>query len=224
MLADALGRGQGALSEYEAKRLLSGYGVPVTREGLARDAAEAVAIARRIGGPVALKACGAGLLHKTEAGLVRLNLTAEAQVAAAYAELAARAGGNHEGILVQEMVAGPREVVAGLVRDAQFGPCVMLGLGGVFIEALDDAVMRMAPVDEADVAQMVGDLRCKAIFGPWRRQAPADLKALAAVMAGLSRIGLKHRTVSEIDINPLVVTAAGSIVAVDALVVLEKGS
>lgn len=224
VLTDALARGQGALSEYDAKRLLSGYGVPVTREALVRDAGQAVAFARRIGGPVALKAGGAELLHKTEAGLVKLNLTGDAQVAAAFEELSSRAGGGFEGILVQEMVAGQREVVAGLVRDAQFGPCVMLGLGGVFTEAIDDAAMRMAPVDEADVAQMIGDLRGKAIFGAWRGQAPADLKALAAVLAGLSRIGLEHGPVAEIDINPLIITAAGSIVAVDALVVLQKGS
>jgi succinyl-CoA synthetase beta subunit len=224
VLTDALARGQGALSEYDAKRLLSGYGVPVTREALARDARQAVAIARQIGGPVALKACGAELLHKTEAGLVKLNLSADAQVTAAFEELSSRAGGSIEGILVQEMVAGQREVVAGLVRDAQFGPCVMLGLGGVFTEALDDAAMRMAPVDQADVAQMIGDLRCKAIFGPWRGQAPVDIKALAAVLAGLSRIGLEHGPVAEIDLNPLIITAAGSIVAVDALVVLQKGS
>jgi succinyl-CoA synthetase beta subunit len=156
--------------------------------------------------------------------LVKLNLTADAQVAAAFEELSSRAGGGIEGILVQEMVSGQREVVAGLVRDAQFGPCVMLGLGGVFTEALDDAAMRMAPVDEAEVARMIGDLRGKAIFGDWRGQVRADLKALTAVLAGLSRIGLEHGPVAEIDINPLIITAAGSIVAVDALVVLQKGS
>jgi succinyl-CoA synthetase beta subunit len=224
VLTDALEKGQGTLSEFDAKRLLSGYGVPVTREALAKDAVQAVAIARQIGGPVAMKACGAEWIHKTEAGLVRLNLSADAQVAAAFEELSSRAGGRLEGILVQEMVAGERELVAGLVRDAQFGPCVMLGLGGVLTEALDDAVMRMAPVDEADVARMIGELRCQAIFGPWRGQAPADVKALAAVLAGLSRIGLEHGPVAEIDVNPLIITAAGSLVAVDAFVVLQKGS
>jgi len=224
IVSEALSRGQNALSEFEAKRLLATYGVPVTREQLAHDAGQAVAIARQMGGPVALKACGAGVLHKTEAGLVRLNLATDAQVAKAHEELVAATGSRLDGILVQEMVAGFREVVAGMVRDAQFGPCVMLGYGGVFTEALDDAVMRMAPVNETDVAQMIEELRCKAIFGPWRGQAPAEITALTAVLTGLSRIGLEEGHVAEIDVNPLIITASGSIVAVDALVVLQKGN
>lgn len=224
IVSEALSRGQNALSEFDAKRLLAAYGVPVTREDLATSADQAVAIARQMGTAVALKACGANLLHKTEAGLVRLNLATADQVAAAYDELVAAAGAGLEGILVQQMVAGQREVVAGMVRDGQFGPCVMLGVGGVFTEAIDDAVMRMAPVTAKDVDQMIADLRAKAILGPWRGQAPADVAALTNVLIGLGRIGLEHEQVAEIDVNPLIIAADGSIVAVDALVVLRKGN
>lgn len=223
ILAEAIDRGQSALSEFQSKRLLACYGVPVTREALAKDAGQAMEIARRIGGPVALKACSALLMHKSERGLVMLNLKSDDEVGRAYEKLASAAGFELEGVLVQEMVDGQRELMAGLMRDSQFGPCVMLGLGGVLTEAMDDAVMRMAPVNENDVAGMMAGLRCKDILGAFRGQSPADALTLVAVLTGLGRIGLEHESVAEIDINPLVISPKGRIVAVDALVVLKKG-
>lgn len=146
IIEQGLARGQGALSEYWSKKVLAAAGVPVTREELAGDADQAVALAGEIGFPVALKACSWRLMHKSEAGAVALNLTGADAVRAAY-ERVAGAADELEGVLVQEMVAGSRELVAGLIRDPQFGACVMVGLGGVLTEVLQDTAFRVAPRD-----------------------------------------------------------------------------
>jgi acyl-CoA synthetase (NDP forming) len=127
----ALDKGDRALSEYQSKRFLADYGIPITEEVLVYSAAEAVSAAKRIGFPVALKACSPELMHKTEAGGVRLNIKTEEEAARAYEEITASISVQPEGVLVQEMVPGLRELVLGLIRDPQFGPCVMRGLGGV---------------------------------------------------------------------------------------------
>ncbi len=216
----ALARGQRALNEFESKRFLSTWGVPTTREELVANPDAAAAAAGRIGFPVALKACAADLLHKSEAGAVVLHLNDLGAVHRAAERLLAAAPVSLDGLLVQQMVTGTREMVAGLSRDAQFGPCVMLGLGGVMAEILNDTVFRAAPIDRIEAGDMIAELKSRPLLDAFRGQRPADRDAIGRILVALGRIGLEHEAVAEIDINPLTVTPEGAVVAVDALVVL----
>ena len=225
LIATARAKGQAALNEHESKLALAAHGVPVSAEGLAQSADQAEELARELGFPVALKACAATLMHKSEGGWVRLGLADETAVRAAYDDIAgraARAGLALDGVLVQEMVGGNRELVLGLSRDPQFGPCVMLGLGGVLAEALADTVFRMAPLERLEVLDMLEQLRCRPMLAAFRGQSPADLEALCAAVIGLGRLGLEHDAVVEVDVNPLIITAQGRVKAVDGLVVLAR--
>ncbi|MBU2551827.1 MAG: acetate--CoA ligase family protein [Proteobacteria bacterium] len=222
MLTDALKRGQKALSEYDSKRLLAAYGIPVTREGLASDEDQAAALAAEIGWPVVLKGCGAELMHKSEGGWVELNLRDEQDVRAAYKRIAGSGARGLEGVLVQEMAPGQRELVLGLSRDPQFGPCVMLGLGGIFTELIKDTVFRMAPLDLVEARDMTEEFRSKAILGAFRGQKPADIQTLCRSLIAVGRIGLELDEVGEIDVNPMIVDPRGGLKAVDALVVLKR--
>ncbi len=209
------------LDEAASKRLLAAYGVPVVSERAAADAAGAVHAAEETGFPVVLKALGSRLTHKSDRGLVRLALRSAAEVRAAAAEITAAAGSDLEGLLVQPMLAGRRELVAGLLRDPQFGPVVMLGLGGVLTEALADTTFRLAPLTDAEAEDMLGSLRSSRLLGAFRGEAAADRAALVAALTGLSRLAEEHPEVAEVDVNPLLITPEGKVVAVDALVVQD---
>jgi acetate---CoA ligase (ADP-forming) subunit beta len=210
------------MSEADSKALLARHGVPVPDEALVSSAQEAAAAAARIGFPVAAKLCGAGLAHKTERGLVRLNLRDEAAVSEAAAQLLAAAtpDDGDVGVLVGPMVSGIRELIAGLVRDPQFGPCVMLGVGGVLTEALGDVVFRLVPVTRTDAAEMIDDLASQGLLGPLRGEPAVDRDRLADVLAGLAAAAEAEPGIRSIDVNPLIV-CGGVPVAVDALVEVE---
>jgi len=211
------------LSESESKRLLASHGVPVAQEAVTPDAASAASAAARIGFPVVAKLCGDNIAHKTERGLVRLNLGDEtAVVAAAEALLGAATPEDGEvGVLVAPMVSGTRELIAGLVRDPQFGPCVMFGVGGVLAEALADVVFRVAPVTRQEAGEMIDDLGAQALLGPVRGEPPVDREKLVDVIVGLSALAGDDSVVS-VDLNPLIVSQ-GVPVAVDALVEMAGG-
>ena len=219
LIADALAQGRSALTEFEAKRFLSGVGIPVCREAVALDAAGAVAEAASIGFPVVLKASGAALLHKTEVGGVALNLKTEREVREQCQRLLQIPG--CEGLLVQEMVRGDRELVCGLTRDAQLGPCVMFGLGGIFTETLDDAVFRLAPLIPLDAQEMLEEIRSAKILGPFRGQPSADQAALGRILIALGTIALQYGDIRAIDLNPVKIRPDGPPVAVDALISLS---
>jgi acetate---CoA ligase (ADP-forming) subunit beta len=158
------------LSEAESKALLARHGVPVPAEELVGGAGEAAAAAGRIGYPVVVKLCGRAIAHKTERGLVKLNLRDAGSVEAAATELlaAARPEDGDVGLLVGAMVSGARELIAGFVRDDEFGPCVMLGTGGIFAEALGDVAFRLAPLQPVDADELIDDLSNQALLGPLR--------------------------------------------------------
>ena len=213
------------LSEHESKGLLASTGVPVLEERLASNADEAVEAGHELGAPgepVVLKLCGAGVAHKTERGLVRLGLRSDDDVREAAEALlaAARPGDGAVGVLVAPMVRGSRELIAGVHRDAQFGPCVMVGIGGVLAEALGDVAFRLAPVEPVDAEEMLDDVSTQALLGSFRGEPPLDRPALAGVVLGLSRLAETHAEIVSVDVNPLVVVD-GQPVAVDALVEVE---
>ena len=214
--------GRTALTEAESKEILGRFGVPIVQEKVAATPEEAVAAAHGFGFPVVLKGLGAKLTHKTERGLVRLNLRDEGEVRKAALETAGAAGEDLEGYLIQPMLSGRREFVAGLFRDAQFGPVVMFGLGGIFTEALNDVVFRVAPVDEREAEAMIDELRSRKLLGPFRGEQAAQKAGIIRTLTGLSRIGLELPDVTEADINPLLVAPDGQATAVDALIILGE--
>lgn len=211
-----------ALTEFESKQFLKPYGVAVVDEEKVETIEMAVKTAEKTGFPVVLKGLGKELPHKTELQLVHLNLNDAAAVEAAARTIQKNAGNKLEGFLVQPQISGKREFVAGLFRDDQYGPVVMFGLGGIFTEVLSDVSFRLAPLTESDAADMIAEIRSSPLLGPFRGEAAVDENKLVQTLMGLSGIGVDCPEVSEIDINPLIVTPKGQPVAVDALVV--KGS
>jgi acetate---CoA ligase (ADP-forming) subunit beta len=218
LLEEALAKGLQALDEYGAKRFLSTLGIPVSREALAGDPEAAAAAAATIGFPVVLKVSGSTLLHKTEAGGVVLDVKSGKEVIEEGRRLLEIPG--CQALVVQEMVKGDRELVCGLTRDAQLGPCVMFGLGGILTETLDDAVFRVAPLTIPDAREMMQEIRGAKILGPFRGQAPADTEVLSRILVTLGEIGLDYEAVRAIDLNPVKIRSDGRPVAVDALISL----
>jgi acyl-CoA synthetase (NDP forming) len=207
-----------ALNGEEAKGLLEKFDIALVPERFVRRRSEVVAAARQIGFPVVLKGEGANLLHKTDRGLVHLNLLDAKAVENASQEIAAEAREELEGFLIQPHLKGRREFVAGLFQDDQFGPVIMFGVGGVFTEAFSDVSFRLAPLTETDAGEMLEEIRGKALLGVFRGEKAVDRDALIQTLLGLSRIGTEHSEISEIDLNPLLVSPQGQVQAVDALV------
>ena len=208
-----------ALNEYDAKQLLQKYGVPTVREVVVQNEDEALAQAAALGYPVVLKGLGTKLLHKSEQGLVQLNLSDADALRAAFKTVARAAGDDLEGFLLQPFLAHRREFVAGLFRDPLFGSVIMFGLGGIFVETLADITFRVAPLVPQDAEEMLSEIKASALLGPCRGLSAAKTHQLQQVLLGLSRIASEQPEVAEIDINPLALTAEGDILALDALVV-----
>jgi acetyl-CoA synthetase (ADP-forming) len=223
IIDEAVARGQKALSEYEAKRFLSEHKIPVTREELVVGEDEAIAAAEKIGFPVVLKANGPEIAHKTERNLVQVGLDGPDEVRTAYKTIVENLGNDtYDGILVQEMIEGERELVVGLVRDPQFGPCVMFGLGGIFTEVLKDTSFRVAPIEKYDALQMMDEIKSKAILGPFRGKEPVNRDLLADILIAIGDIGMDFGAVKEIDMNPVIIQGSEPVV-VDSLIVLGNG-
>jgi acetate---CoA ligase (ADP-forming) len=215
------------LGQQATAGLLRAYGIDVLRDGLARSAGQAVALAGQFGYPVVLKIVSARIPHKTEIGGVMLGVDTPNAVRSGFGRLmrrgrAALDGVEPDGVLVQQQVTDGVEMIAGLVVDPQFGPFVLLGVGGVMAELLDDVVLRPAPVDEGEVTAMIAELRGRRLLGGFRGAPAADVGALGATVAALSRLGAEHAdALAEIDLNPVLVRPRGSgAVVPDALVVL----
>lgn len=215
------------LSESQAKEILRNCGIQTTREGLAADEEEAVRLAAALGYPVALKIDSPDIPHKTDAGGVRLNLNTPDKVREAYREIiqAARKfhpGARLRGILVQEMLTGGTEVIAGISHDPVFGPTILFGLGGIFVEALADVSLRVAPLNYADAREMVNEIKGFRVLAGFRGKPPADLEAIVDVLLILSQMALEFPRIAELDINPLFVFAKGQGVrAADAMITLK---
>jgi acetyltransferase len=210
------------LSEADSKALLRVHGVPLADERVALDADAAADAATAIGFPVVVKLNGDAIAHKTERGLVRLRLGDKDAVRAASAELlgAATPDDGEVSLLVAPMVGGARELIAGVVRDPQFGPTVMLGVGGVLAEALADVVFRPAPLSRLDATEMLEELRTQRALGPFRGEAAVDRERIIDVLVGLADLAMARPDIASIDVNPLIVRPDGVPVAVDALVEL----
>jgi acyl-CoA synthetase (NDP forming) len=220
-----------SLNEFESKRLLRLYGIPTAQEGLAHSPEEAVRIARDIGYPVVLKVCSSDILHKTEAGVVRIGVESEAGIREAFEEILSRSrrykpGANIAGVLVQEMVRGGQEVIVGMSRDRAFGPILIFGMGGIFVELLGDISMRIPPLTRSEAEEMVLEVKTAPLLTGYRGGKSRDIEALVDAILRFSRfstdLGAKLKTA---EINPLMVLEKGKgVKAVDALVVKADGN
>jgi acetate---CoA ligase (ADP-forming) len=218
-----------SLSEHQSKALLNLYGIPVTREMVATSAPDAVRFAEEIGLPVVLKVDSPDILHKSEANTMRVGVGSKEEIIRLYGELIENASKYNSkakinGILVQEMIQGGSEVMIGMSQDPQFGPTIMFGLGGIFVEILKDISLRVAPLSAADAEQMVEEIKGYPILTGVRGKKRSDIKAIIDVLLKISRLAKDWEgTITEIDINPLIVLEEGrGAKAVDALVVLKK--
>ena len=216
----ALKENRRTLSEYESKQILQDYAIPVTSEILVRNEQDLIRASGKIGFPLVLKACSGEIAHKTEKSLIRVDVRNQEEALKAFEDIMAGMDNADKSVLVQQMVKGQRELVVGMNRDPQFGPCVMFGLGGIFTEVLNDTVFRVAPLEKEDAFEMMQEIRGRKILDAVRGMDLADKGKLADILINVGRIGIENETIKEIDINPIILSE-GKPVAVDALIVLE---
>jgi len=211
------------LSESRSRLLVSEAGIPVSNWETADSTQEAVSLARNLGFPVVVKLCGDEIAHKTERGLVRLNLNTEEAVEEAADELlsSVTADDGEVTLLVSEQIRGNRELIVGLVQDEQFGPCVMLGIGGILAEAVADVAFRLAPLSRSEASDLIDDLSMQSLLNSFRGEPAVDREALINILCVLGDLGSDQEILS-VDLNPLIV-ANGVPIAVDALVETVEG-
>ena len=215
----ALQEGRTTLSEYESKLVLSHYHIPITRERLCNDLNDLQKTALEFGYPLVLKGNSPAVTHKTEKDLIRLDIRNEQEAETAFQEIMDHMNDKTGTVLVQEMLKGKRELLAGLTRDPQFGPCVLFGLGGIFTEILEDVSFRIAPLDRKQAMEMMQETKAWKMLDAIRGMAAVDKDLLADILIRIGQMGLEIEAIKEIDINPLIVTGNRPI-AVDALIVL----
>jgi len=221
----AKSEGRTILTEVESKQILEGAGIPIASAQLAASREEAVAVAGQIGLPVVLKIVSPDISHKSDVGGVKLNLGSEEEVAAAFDEIVAAARRAQPeatvlGVSVQKMARPGVEVIMGMTKDPQFGPVLMFGLGGVFVEVLKDVAFRIVPLEPRDARQMIRDIQGFPVLEGFRGQEPADLAALEDMLMRLSAFVEEHPEIQELDLNPIFAYKDGAL-AVDARIVLS---
>lgn len=219
ILQKALSEGRNTLSEHESKEFLRTYGIPVTREVEVRSTEELNDAIRDIPFPLVMKSSSSHIAHKSERGLVKIDIRNYEEAENSFRQIMSLMGRADGAVLVQQMIRGARELMVGLARDPQFGPCVMFGLGGIFTEVLKDVSFRVAPLETKDAVEMTREIRAHRILEEVRGLPPADMDQLVDVLIAVGKIGLEHERIKEIDINPLILEG-GRPVAVDALIVL----
>lgn len=213
------------LTEIEAKQILSEAGIPCTDTRLAEDKAAAVALSEAIGYPVVLKISSVDITHKSDAGGVKVNLPDKAAVEKAYDDIMASCtaqypNANIEGVAVQGMAKAGTEVIIGMTKDPSFGPVLMFGLGGIFVEVLKDVAFRIVPLEKNDASEMVHEIKGKKLLEGYRGQEPADILFLEDMLLKLSELVDKTEGIAEIDMNPVFAYRQGAVV-VDARIILE---
>jgi len=229
IIAGARADGRLALTEIEAKKIFEAYGLPIAQTRLAKTEEEAVTLAQEVKFPVVMKVVSPDILHKSDAGGVRINVKDETNVAETYKDILAnckgyKADANIHGIAVQEMAPWGTEVIVGSVNDPTFGPTLMFGLGGIFVEVLKDVTFRVAPVNKQQIARMLTEIRGAPVLAGVRGEAPRDSEALADVLYhyGIMVSDLACE-ISETDANPVLVYEQGKgLKVVDARIILKK--
>jgi acetyltransferase len=206
--------GRVTIGDAEARDVLAAYGIPLPKSELAKTADEAVAAAERIGYPVVMKIASPDILHKTDIGGIKLNISSATDVRDAFDLLTYRGRRYMPDATiwvcqVQQMVKGGREVIIGMNRDPQFGPLLMFGLGGIYVEALKDVTFRVAPVDRREATEMLSEIRSYNLLRGVRGEKPADMAAIADTIVRISQLVSDFPEIVELDINPLMVFEQG---------------
>jgi acyl-CoA synthetase (NDP forming) len=226
LVSQAAAEGRQVLTEIESKELLARAGVNVIPTRLAASAAEAVALSRELHFPVVLKIASPDITHKSDAGGVRPGLETPEQVTGAYAAILQAARNKYpqaliQGVAVQPMARPGTEVVIGMTRDAQFGPVIMFGLGGVFVEILEDISLRIAPLRRQDAAAMLREIKGYAVLNGYRGREPVATAKLVEMIMAVSAFAVANPEVAALDLNP-VLAYSDDAVAVDARIVMKK--
>jgi len=193
IISEAVSKGRSVLSEYESKTFLASRGIPFAPDELVETLSEAGKAAGKIGYPVVLKVCSERAAHKTDKGLIKTGIRDRGELIGAFESLFNRAKELEGAVLVQEMVRGERELVIGMTRKENFGPCVMFGLGGIFTEALQAVSFRVAPLSEQDALDMMDEIRGRKILDAFRGMLPVNREKLAGYLVSLGKIGLEYR-------------------------------
>jgi acyl-CoA synthetase (NDP forming) len=219
--------GRVGIGDAEAREILEAYGIVTPKTYLAHDPDEAARLADEIGLPVVVKIASPDILHKTDVGGVKLNIMSLEDVHDAFELMTYRANrympdAEIWGCLVQEMVVGGKEVIVGMNRDPHFGPLMMYGLGGIYVEALHDVAFRVAPLDRRIAREMIGEIRGHNLLRGVRGERRSDLDALIEALLRLSQLAMDYPQIAEFDINPLVVFEEGrGVMGVDMRLVLQ---
>lgn len=220
VLQSAVRKGRKTLSEYESKQILAAYDIPVTKEFLIKDKDQLDKAAQKIGFPLVMKGCSSEIAHKTEKGLIHVDIRTITEAKRAFRKIMEGMEGVEGGVLLQQMISGRRELVMGLTRDPQFGACVMFGLGGIFTEILHDVAFRLAPLETSDALDMMQEIKGRKILDAVRGMEAADTGLLTQMLINLGQIGLDFPDIMEIDLNPVILSGTKPVV-VDALIVLK---
>ncbi len=225
IIARAKNEGRKLLLEHEAKSLISYYGIPTTKVRVAENENDAVKAANEIGYPVVLKIVSPDVVHKSDVGGVKVNLRSEEEVRNAYRSIISSVRENVPnarivGVLVQEFAPPGLELIIGLIRDPQFGPTVMFGLGGIFVEVYRDVSFRVAPLTEEDADSMIKEIKAYKLLTGFRGMEPVDLESLKDALVKAGQVGLDNDDISEMDLNPVIAYPKG-LKVVDARIILR---
>ncbi len=217
--------GRKYLLETEAKTVCMEYEIPVTRFKLAKNEAEAVKFAEEIGYPVVLKIVSPDILHKSDVGGVIVNIKNAKEVRNAHKQILEnvkkhKADAKILGVLVQEMAPSSTEVIVGAIKDPQFGPAIMFGLGGIFVEVMKDVTFRIIPITEEEAREMITEVKAYPLLTGYRNLPPADIDAIVKILLGTSKLVMDHPEIKELDLNPIMVYEKGA-KTVDARIILE---
>ena len=221
-LQKKLSSNQTVLTEFESKELLQEIGIPIPDQKLTSSKEETISASESIGFPVALKLMAEDIIHKSDTGAVKLNLKSKYEVGNAYEELMKIPSEKEKLISVQKMAPEPiTELIIGMTTDAQFGPALMFGIGGILVELLEDVSFRIAPIEEYDAKEMIHDIKGFPILDGYRGKLKADLDAIVETLMKISDLVTKHEEIFEMDLNPVFIYEKG-LVCVDARIILKK--
>lgn len=225
ILSQARNEGRKSLLETEAKEVCKEYGIPVTRFELAKNETEAMKFAASIGFPIVLKIVSPDIVHKSDVGGVIVGVKNIDEVHSTYNRILDNVKRRSPkariaGVLIQEMAPTGIEVIVGATKDPQFGPAVMFGLGGIFVEVLKDVTFRIAPIKEDEAVEMISEVKAYPLLIGYRNTPPADLKVITQILLNTSKLVIDHPEIKELDLNPIMVYEKGA-KTVDARIVLE---
>ena len=222
LIVNKINSNQMVLTEFESKQLLEDIGIKIPAQKLTSSKEETVSVAKEIGFPVVMKLIAEDIVHKSDTGAVKLNIKDEQEVGSAYDELMKIPAESEKQISVQDMAPEPiTELIIGMTTDAQFGPALMFGIGGILVELLEDVSFRIAPITEYDAKEMIHEIKGFPILDGYRGKPKADINAIVDTLLKISELVIKHPEINEMDLNPVFIYEKG-LICVDARIILKK--